>query len=38
VRNVLNKEPAFRTDVYSFYSRYEDPRQRYVTLQVKKSL
>lgn len=38
VRNLLNKEPAFRTDVYSYYSRYEDPRQRYVTLQVKKSL
>ncbi|HRJ46499.1 MAG TPA: TonB-dependent receptor [Opitutaceae bacterium] len=38
VRNVLNKEPAFRTDTYSFYSRYEDPRQRYVTLAVKKSL
>jgi len=38
VRNVLNKEPAFRTDTYSFYSRYEDPRQRYITLQVKKSL
>lgn len=38
VRNVLNKEPAFRTDVYSYYSRYEDPRQRYVTFQVKKSL
>lgn len=38
VRNVLNKEPAFRTDVYSYYSRYEDPRQRYITLSVKKSL
>jgi iron complex outermembrane receptor protein len=38
VRNVFNKEPAFRTDVYSPYSRFEDPRQRYVTLAVKKSL
>jgi len=38
VRNVFNKEPAFRTDIYSYYSRYEDPRQRYVTLQIKKSL
>lgn len=38
VRNILNKEPSFRTDVYSPYSRFEDPRQRYVTLSVKKSL
>jgi outer membrane receptor protein involved in Fe transport len=38
VRNVFNKEPSFRTDVYSPYSRFEDPRQRYVTLSVKKSL
>ncbi|MBA4136972.1 MAG: hypothetical protein C0518_06620 [Opitutus sp.] len=38
VRNVLNKEPSFRTDVYSPYSRFEDPRQRYITLSVKKSL
>ncbi len=38
VRNVFNKEPEFRTDVYSPYSRFEDPRQRYVTLSVKKSL
>ena len=37
VRNVFNKEPAFRTDIFSYYSRYEDPRQRYVTLQIKKS-
>jgi len=37
VRNVLNKEPAFRTDIYSYYSRYEDPRQRYVTFTLKKS-
>ncbi len=38
VRNVFDKEPAFRTDIYSYYSRYEDPRQRYVTLSVRKSL
>ncbi len=38
VRNVFNKEPAFRTDVYSPYSRFEDPRQRYITLAVKKHL
>ena len=37
VRNVLDKVPAFRTDIYSYYSRYEDPRQRFVTIQVKKS-
>lgn len=37
VRNVLNKEPEFRSDIYSYYSRYEDPRQRYVTLTAKKS-
>lgn len=38
VRNVFNKEPSFRTDVYSPYSRFEDPRQCYVTFAVKKSL
>lgn len=38
VRNIFNKEPSFRTDVYSPYSRFEDPRQRYLTLSVKKSL
>lgn len=37
VRNVFDKVPAFRTDIYSYYSRYEDPRQRFVSLQVKKS-
>ncbi|WP_438480340.1 TonB-dependent receptor [Oleiharenicola lentus] len=37
-RNVLNKEPSFRSDSYGYYSRYEDPRQRYVYVQVKKSL
>ncbi len=36
--NILNREPAYRTDRYGFYSRYENPRQRYVYLQVKKSL
>lgn len=36
--NVLNKEPEFRTDRFGFYSRYEDPRMRYVYLEVKKSL
>lgn len=35
--NILNKEPEYRTDRYGFYSRYESPRQRYVTLRVKKS-
>jgi outer membrane receptor protein involved in Fe transport len=38
IQNVLNKEPAYRTDRFGFYSRYEDPRQRYVSLQIKKSL
>lgn len=36
--NILNKEPEYRTDRYGFYSRYENPRQRYVYLQIKKSL
>lgn len=36
--NILNREPAYRTDRYGFYSRYEDPRMRYVYLQIKKSL
>jgi len=38
IENVLNKEPEFRTDRFGFYSRYENPRQRYVYLQIKKSL
>ncbi|HRE82744.1 MAG TPA: TonB-dependent receptor [Opitutaceae bacterium] len=37
VKNVFNKEPAFRTDIYSYYSRYEDPRQCYITLSAKKT-
>lgn len=36
--NILNKEPAYRTDRFGFYSRYENPRQRFVSLQIKKSL
>lgn len=35
--NVLNDKPAFITDSYGFYSRNDDPRQRYVYLQIKKS-
>lgn len=36
--NLFNKEPEYRTDRYGFYSRYENPRQRFVSLQVRKSL
>lgn len=35
--NVLNDKPAFVSDGYSFYNSYDDPRQRYVYLQVRKS-
>jgi outer membrane receptor protein involved in Fe transport len=38
IENVLNKEPEFRTDRFGFYSRYENPRQRYVSFSIKKSL
>jgi outer membrane receptor protein involved in Fe transport len=38
VLNVLNDTPAFLTDGYAFYSRSDDPRQRYVYVQIKKSL
>jgi len=36
--NVLDTEPPFFSDNTGFYSRYNDPRQRFVYLQVKKSL
>jgi hypothetical protein len=35
--NLLNKEPAYRTDRFGFYSRYENPRQRFLSLQARKS-
>jgi hypothetical protein len=38
VLNVLNDTPAFTTDGYAFYNRSDDPRQRYVYVQIKKSL
>jgi hypothetical protein len=39
VRNLLDRDPPFRSDAGAgFYSRYEDPRGRFVSLQIKKSL
>ncbi|MCF3651585.1 TonB-dependent receptor [Synoicihabitans lomoniglobus] len=38
VLNVTNKEPSFVTDGTSFYDRAADPRQRFVYVQIKKSL
>ncbi len=37
-QNLLNKAPAYRTDRFGFYSRYEDPRQRFVSIQIKQTL
>lgn len=37
VLNVFNGEPAFVTDGSGFYNSADDPRQRYVYLQIKKS-
>ena len=36
--NVLDTDPPFYTDSTGFYSRYDDPRQRFVYVQIKKSL
>ena len=38
VLNVLNEEPQFVSDGSAFYNSADDPRQRFVYLQVKKSL
>lgn len=38
VLNVLNDEPTFVSDGSGFYNGADDPRQRFVYLQVKKSL
>lgn len=35
--NLFNEEPAFVSDGYSFYNGVEDPRQRVVYLQIRKS-
>jgi outer membrane receptor protein involved in Fe transport len=35
--NILNDEPAFVSDGSSFYNGADDPRQRYVYVQIKKS-
>lgn len=38
VLNVLDEKPSFVSDVQSaFYNRQDDPRQRYVYLQIRKS-
>jgi len=36
VQNILNRMPPWNSS--GFYSRYSDPRMRYVSLQIKKSL
>ncbi len=38
ILNVLDREPPFYSDSTGFYSRYDDPRQQFVYLQVKKAL
>lgn len=43
ILNVLNKEPAYSTGTgsisgASFYNQYDDPRQRFVYLSIRKSL
>jgi len=38
VLNVLDHEPPMYSDGTGYYSRYEDPRQRFVYVQIKKSL
>lgn len=38
VINLLNDQPSLVTNGTSFYNTYDDPRQRFVYLQVKKSL
>lgn len=38
VLNVLDEDPAFVADGSGFYDRTEDPRQRFVYVQIKKSL
>lgn len=36
--NIFNDEPSLVTNGTSFYNTYQDPRQRYVYLSIKKSL
>lgn len=36
--NVLNDEPTFVSDGAAFYDRQDDPRQRFIYLQIRKSL
>lgn len=36
--NALDTDPPFFTDSTGFYSRYDDPRMRFVYLQIKKTL
>jgi iron complex outermembrane recepter protein len=35
--NVFNEEPAFVSDGFSFYNSVEDPRQRVLYLQIRRS-
>ena len=37
VLNFLDAKPSFVTDGYSFYNAVDDPRQRYVYVEIKKS-
>ncbi len=38
VNNFLNEKPSFVTNGASFYNTFDDPRQRFVYLSIKKSL
>jgi hypothetical protein len=39
VRNLLDDDPPFRSEATGgFYSRFDDPRGRFLSLEVKKSL
>jgi outer membrane receptor protein involved in Fe transport len=36
VRNLFDRMPPFRSDGVSFYSRFDDPRMRFVYLRAEK--
>jgi hypothetical protein len=38
VLNIFNEEPSFVSDGSGFYNRQDDPRQRFVYFQIRKSL
>lgn len=38
MQNILNEEPAFVSNGFSYYNPYDNPRQRFVYVSLKKSL